>query len=223
MIDLKNDYEKTNLQYIYKHKTNGTYAVVLPLHDKLYNKEKRKRKINLKTIKEAQLYIAETMVEFEHTQTHNKPQKIELLKEAYASYIKECELDERKGNLSEATLEGKKSIFENQILPKLGNVKIQDITEDHIEKFHYDLLSMTSTREKDKKLSNQTLIKVHKQLSAFLNWCVRKKLITYNPAAVVGNFKKIKQEKEFLTYEEFMKLLSVVDNTRDLFIIQLLF
>lgn len=82
---------------------------------------------------------------------------------------------------------------------------------------------MTCLREKDKSLSNQTLIKVHKQLSAFLNYCVRKKLVPYNPAGVVGNFKKVKKEKEYLTYQEFMQLLSVVDNIRDLFIIQLLF
>ena len=52
---------------------------------------------------------------------------------------------------------------------------------------------------------------------------LRKKLVPYNPAGVVGNFKKVKKEKEYLTYQEFMQLLSVVDNIRDLFIIQLLF
>ena len=38
MLNLKDDYVKTNYDYIYKHKTNGTYAVVLPLYDKIYNK-----------------------------------------------------------------------------------------------------------------------------------------------------------------------------------------
>ena len=33
-------------------------------------------------------------------------------------------------------------------------------------------------------------IKYHKQLSAFLNWCVKKKYITYNPAREIGNIKK---------------------------------
>jgi len=221
MIDFKNDYTKTNYEYIYKHNTNGTYAVILPLYEKLYNKSTRKRKVNLKTIKEAQNFIAEERVKFQ--QQDNQPKKAGLFKEVFASYIKECELEERKGNLAESTVEGKKEIFKNQILPKLGNVKIAEITEEHIYKFHNDLLSMTCVREKDKKLSNQTLIKIHKQLSAFLNYCVRKRLISYNPAGVVGNFKKVKKEKEYLTYQEFMKLLSVVDNIRDLFIIQLLF
>ncbi len=221
MINFKDDYTKTNYEYIYKHNTNGTYAVILPLYDKLYNKSTRKRKINLKTIKEAQNFIAEERVKFQ--QQDNQPKKTGLFKEVFASYIKECELEERKGNLAESTIEGKKEIFKNQILPKLGNVKIAEITEEHIYKFHNDLLSMTCAREKDKKLSNQTLIKIHKQLSAFLNYCVRKRLISYNPAGVVGNFKKVKKEKEYLTYQEFMKLLSVVDNIRDLFIIQLLF
>lgn len=221
MINFKEDYKKTNYEYIYKNKTNGTYAVILPLYDKIYNKRVKKRKTNLKTIKEAQDFIAEERIKFKQSDT--QPKKNELLKDVYASYIKECELEVRKGNLADATVDGKKEIFKNQILPKLGNVKITEIKEEHIYKFHNDLLSMTCLREKNKLLSNQTLIKTHKQLSAFLNYCVRKKLISYNPAAIVGNFKKIKKEKEYLTYQEFINLLSVVDNIRDLFIIQLLF
>lgn len=221
MINLKDEYNKTNYEYIYKHKTNGTYAVSINLYDKVYNKRIKKRKINLKTIKEAQDFIAEERVKIK--QQDNQPKKSGLFKDVFASYIKECEIEERKGNLAESTVDGKKEIFKNQILPKLGNVKISDITEEHIYKFHNDLMAMTCSRVKTKSLSNQTLIKVHKQLSAFLNWCVRKRLIAYNPAGVVGNFKKVKKEKEYLTYQEFMTLLSVVDNIRDLFIIQLLF
>ena len=56
MLKLSTDYIKTNYTYIYKHKTKGTYAVVLSLHDELYNKY---TKTNLKTIKEAQDFIAE--------------------------------------------------------------------------------------------------------------------------------------------------------------------
>lgn len=217
-----NDYEKTSYDYIYKHKTKGTYAVTMKLRDKLYNKEVRKTKSNLKTIKEAQNFIAEERVKFQ--QQDNQPKKSGLFKDVFASYIKECEFKQREGKLAESTVEGKKTIFKNQILPKLGNVKISEITEEHIYKFHDDLKSMTCAREKNKELSNQTLIKIHKQLSAFLNYCVKKKLITYNPAGVVGNFKKKgKKEKEYLTYQEFTQLISVVDNIRDLFIIQLLF
>ena len=62
MINFKEDYQKTNYDYIYKHKTNGTYAVAFALYDKLYNKRIKRRKINLKTIKEAQNYIAEERV-----------------------------------------------------------------------------------------------------------------------------------------------------------------
>ena len=223
MLNLKDDYVKTNYDYIYKHKTNGTYAVVLPLYDKIYNKRTKKRKSNLKTIKDAQNFIAVERVKFNNEQD-NQPKKSGLFKDVFASYIKECELEVKKGNLAESTVNGKKEIFKNQILPKLGNVKLIEISEKHIYKFHNDLLSMTCLREKGKKLSNQTLIKTHKQLSAFLNYCVKKRLITYNPAGVVGNFKKVKKEKEYLTHQEFEKLLSVIDdNIRDLFIIQLLF
>ena len=217
----KENYTKTNYLYIYKHNRNGTYAININLMDKIYNKRIKRRKTNLKTIKEAQNFIAKERLKLE--QENRQPKKTGLFKDVFDSYIKECEIEVKKGNLAESTVEGKKTIFKNQILPKLGNVKIAEITEEHIYKFHNDLLSMTCSREKDKGLANQTLIKIHKQLSAFLNYCVRKRLITYNPAGVVGNFKKVKKEKEYLTYDEAMKLLSVVDNIRDLFIIQLLF
>ena len=222
MLNLKDDYVKTNYDYIYKHKTNGTYAVVLPLYDKIYNKRTKKRKSNLKTIKDAQNFIAEERVKFNKEQD-NKPKKTGLFKDAFEAYIKECELAVKKETMAESTVNVKKEVFKNQILPKLGNVKLIEISEEHINKFHNDLLTMTCIRGQNNKLSNQTLIKTHKQLSAFLNYCVRKRLITYNPAGVVGNFKKVKKEKEYLTYQEFEKLLPVVDNIRDLFIIQLLF
>ena len=212
------NYTKTSYPYIYKHNSNGTYAVSLNLYDKIYNK---RRKTNLKTIKEAQNFIAKERLKLE--QENRQPKKTGLFKDVFDSYIKECELKVREGNLAESTVEGKKTIFKNQILPKLGNVKIAEISEEHINKFHDDLLIMTCSREKDKGLANQTLIKIHKQLSAFLNYCVRKRLITYNPAAVVKNFKKVKKKPEYLETYEVMKLLSVVDNIRDLLIIQLLF
>lgn len=223
MIDFKNDYVKTNYPYIYKHKTKGIYAVNFKLHNKIYNTDPKVRKTNFKTIKEAQSFIAKKRVEFEE-QGIPQPKKTELFKDVFDAYIKECELEVRKGKLAESTVDGKKTIFKNQILPKLGNVKIAEISEEHINKFHDDLLSMNCLREKDKKLANQTHIKVHKQLSAFLNYCVRKRLITYNPAGVVGNIKKEKKkEREYLTEKEVETLLSVVDNIRDFFIIELLF
>ena len=109
MLNLKQDYNKTNYQYIYKHKTNNTYAVVLPLYDKIYNKRIKKRKINLKTIKEAQNFIAEERIKFK--ELDNQPKKSGLFKEVFISYIKECELEVRKGNLAESTVDGKKAIF----------------------------------------------------------------------------------------------------------------
>lgn len=222
MLNLKDDYVKTNYDYIYKHKTNGTYAVVLPLYDKIYNKRTKKRKSNLKTIKDAQNFIAVERVKFNNEQD-NQPKKSGLFKDAFDTYIKECELNVKKGNMAESTVNVKKEVFKNQILPKLGNVKLIEISEEHINKFHNDLLTMTCIRGQKTKLSNQTLIKTHKQLSAFLNYCVRKRLITYNPAGVVGNFKKGKRNEEYLTHQEFKKLYSIVKDDRDKFIIHLLF
>ena len=108
MLNLKDDYVKTNYDYIYKHKTNGTYAVVLPLYDKIYNKRTKKRKSNLKTIKDAQNFIAEERVKFNKEQD-NKPKKTGLFKDAFEAYIKECELAVKKETMAESTVNVKRN------------------------------------------------------------------------------------------------------------------
>ena len=221
MINYKEDYKKTTYDYIYKHKNNGTYAVQFNLFNKVYNKRAKIRKINFKTIKEAQDFIADERIKFKNQE--EKMDKHTTFSKAFSNYIEECKIEVKKGNLSKSTVRGKETIFKNQILPVLGRIKINEIREEHILKFHDDLLSMKNLKENDKTLSNQTLIKIHKQLSAFLNYCVRKKLLLYNPAGRVGNFKKVKIEKEYLTYQEFMNLMFFVDDIRDYFILMLLF
>lgn len=217
----KNNFIKTEHKYIYKSKIDGTYLVILNVKDNLYNKRSKVTKTGFKTIREANDFIAKERLKYKNNE--NITNENICFKEAYEEYIKICKLEVKKGIYAESTIRSKETLFKNHILPKLGKVKIKDINEDHIRKFQNDLLSTKNMRNKDKIISNETARKIHKQLSAFFNYCVKRKLITYNPAAIVGNFKKNKKEMPYLTIEEFNKLLSVVDNTRDYFILLLLF
>ena len=221
MINIKDNYTKTEHDYIYKHNTNNTYLVRLMVKDKIYNKRKAIIKSNFQTIKQAKDYIAEERLKFENKENKN----IENLtfRDAFYEYITDCKLEVKKKNLSDSTIDSKQTLFKNQILPKLGNVILTNITEEHIRKFHMDLSNMKNMRNKDVYISNGTIRKIHKQLSAFLNHCVRKGYIRYNPASVVGNFKKEKKEQPYLTMDEFNSLLTQIDNVRDYFIICLLF
>lgn len=221
MINIKENYTKTEHDYIYKHNSNNTYLVRLMLTDKIYNKRKSIIKSNFQTIKQAKDYIAEERLKFEKRENKNIDNL--TFKEAFNEYIDVCKLDVKKGILSDSTIDSKQTLFKNQILPKLGNVVIKNISEEHIRKFHNDLINTKNLRKKDDFISNGTIRKIHKQLSAFLNYCVRKNYITYNPASVVGNFKKEKMEQPYLTMDEFNKLLEQVENIRDYFIISLLF
>lgn len=145
-----------------------------------------------------------------------------LVKEVYTEYIEEFEKKILENSTKTDATRTKKSVFEKHIIPHLGNIKITKITEEHIEKIHEIWKNEKGTRTKENQ-KNATLIKYHKQLSAFLNWCVKKKYIKYNPAREIGNFKKEKKEQEYLTIEEFVKLMKSITNVRDKFIITLLF
>ena len=221
MINIKYNYTKTEHDYIYKHNTNNTYLVRLMVKDKIYNKRKAIIKSNFQTIKQAKDYIAEERLKFENKENKNIDNL--TFRDAFYEYITDCKLEVKKKNLSDSTIDSKQTLFKNQILPKLGNVILTNITEEHIRKFHMDLSNMKNMRNKDVYISNGTIRKIHKQLSAFLNHCVRKGYIRYNPASVVGNFKKEKKEQPYLTMDEFNSLLTQIDNVRDYFIICLLF
>ena len=221
MIDFKRDYDKVkNHKGIYKHKENGTYAVQFYLNDEIYNTRKKDRTSGFNTIRDAQDYMANQRVKNKNQE--NRLSKDMIFAKAYVDYINACKLDVKKGHLDKNTLAGKETIFKNQILPKLSNVIISQMTEEHILKFQNDLLSMKNSVTNE-PLANETIRKVHKQLSAFLNYCVSKKLLLYNPAGRVGNFKRVKKKKVYLTKDEFKDLISKIDNIRDYFIIILLF
>lgn len=220
-INLSDDYIKTDHKYIYKHRTNNTYLVRFYINDKIYNKRNKITKSGFKTISETQDFIAEMRIKYKNKE--NKNNDTITFKEAFEEYINDCKLEVKKGNLSDSTINSKQTIFKNQILPKLGKVIITNVTEKTIRVFQEDLLDVENKRVKGQILSNGTVTKIHKQLSAFLNSCVRKRLIPYNPASIVGNVKKEKVEKEFLTIQEFKELISVVNNMRDYFILVLLF
>ena len=221
MLNLK-DYVKTEHEYIYKHKTNGTFLVRYSFKNEYYNKRKIHMKSGLKSISECKDIIAELRTNIKNN-GYKQLEKNFKLSEVYKIYIDELKIEVKKGNLASSSLDSKETIFKIHILPKLGNIYIKDIDEDHIRKFQEDLLTTRNKRIKGQILSNGTMRKIHKQLSAFLNWCVRKRLIFVNPAAIVGNFKKQKKEQPYLKLQEFKQLLSVVDNERDFFIIALLF
>ena len=202
-----------------KKQNDGTYMVDVSMGADVLGNRTRIRKKGIKTYTEAEQIEADLIKQKKDKKTIKNNL---LVKEVYTEYIDDFERKIAENSKKTNTTRTKKSVFENHIIPHLGDIKITKITEEHIEKIHEIWKNEKGTRTKDNQ-KNATLIKYHKQLSAFLNWCVKKKYITYNPAREIGNFKKEKKEQEYLTIEEFVQLMKSITDVRDKFIITLLF
>ncbi len=75
----------------------------------------------------------------------------------------------RKLKLSAVNLRDAKSHYENHIEPYLGNMDIEEITEDDIENIMID---------KTSKLANKTVNIIVEKISTIFNFATRKKLVT---------------------------------------------
>ena len=172
-----------------KKQNDGTYMVDVSMGADVLGNRTRIRKKGIKTYTEAEQIEADLIKQKKDKKTIKNNL---LVKEVYTEYIEDFERKIAENSKKTNTTRTKKSVFENHIIPHLGDIKITKITEEHIEKIHEIWKNEKGTRTKDNQ-KNATLIKYHKQLSAFLNWCVKKKYITYNPAREIGNFKKEKK------------------------------
>ena len=85
------------------------------------------------------------------------------------------------------------------------------------------MFNTKNIRGKKLELSNGTIRKVYKQLHAFFEYCVKEEYISTNPCDRVNNFKKEKKEKEYITLEEYNKIIKCISNQRDITIVRLLF
>ncbi len=196
---------------------NGTYTVDVNLT--INGKYVRTRKKGIKSKKEAQ-EIAAKIRNDKEVQT----KKIHTtFKEIYLKYISYCKIEIEKGNMRKTTLDSKISIFEKHIIPFFNKYSIQAITKNDILEFQKELSKTKNIRNSEHTLANGTIRKIYKQLNAFFEYCFQEEYITVNPCSKVNNFKKEKKEKEYLTIEEFYKLVENINSIRDITIIYLLF
>lgn len=197
---------------------DGTYTIDVSMGYR-NGKRLRIRKKGIKKLKEAQ----EIETDIRNERTGYIKRKRMTFKEAYLQYKSNCEIEQEKGNYRATTIDSKNSIFENHILPFFSNFYLDEITKDIILKFQKLITEKTNIRCKSQKLSNGTTRKIYKQLHAFFEYCSNEDIIINSPCKGINNFKVEKKEKEFLTYDEFLCLLSNVDNIRDKTILILLF
>ena len=110
----------------------------------------------------------------------------------------------RKLKLSAINLRDAISHYENHIEPYLGNMDIEEITEDDIEDIMID---------KTSKLANKTVNIIVEKISTIFNFATKKKLFKgTNPARHVDKLSEDNERTRFLSKKE-IKLL--MDNVKD--------
>ena len=114
-------------------KKNGTTAYMFKKYlgvDPLTGKQKETTRRGFKTIKEAKIALSRLEVEIQENGIQSKPKK-----RKYNDVCDEWFNEVYKHRVKESTFWNTKLIFEKHILPKLGNLFIQNISTNHCQKF----------------------------------------------------------------------------------------
>lgn len=112
--------------------------------------------------------------------------------------------------VSGEVLNTKQIIFRKHVFPYLGNMRVSDITREHIERWHEWL-----RKQKDrngKPLKNSYLICVHSVLSAAFNAADSALTPRGNTAKACGNFRAGRKRLRWWTIPEYRKFSSRIEN-----------
>lgn len=189
-------------------KRNNSWCFYYFIPDPNTGKKIQKYKCGFKTKKEA----LEAKLAIEAQVRNNQyvaPNKITL-----GEYLQNW-LENRRPNLSPTTYDGYKVNIEKHIIPILGHINLQRLTAMDIENF-YALKRAEGSMADGKKgrLSERSLLYIHRVLSKALKSAVTKNLISRNVANDVEDKPKIpRYNAKIYGLEEIMMLLECVANT----------
>jgi len=90
-----------------------------------------------------------------------------------------------KPNVRRTTYEARRYIFQNHIIPSLGNIQLTELTEDDVGRFLEDRKHHGNHRPESKsypEMSDESMLHLHRLLRQCLSQAVRDGLIQNNPA-----------------------------------------
>lgn len=108
------------------------------------------------------------------------------------------------------------------IIPRLGSVRLQDLTRQDVKALYQSLLDAGRVRTGG-PLSRKSVLNVHRCLRAALNEAVEDWILRSNPASGAFSYSKVRERKEMLTWtvEEIRTFLAFVRTTREYALYQL--
>ncbi|MBQ5986126.1 MAG: site-specific integrase [Clostridia bacterium] len=117
----------------------------------------------------------------------------------FGAYINEVLQTKKSRELLKTTTYDRYIQFQKGITPALGNLKLGDLTPQHLNRFYADLKNGKVTGH---KLANRTVNAYHGFISSVLTQAYKEGLIINNPAERVTLFKAQKRRVDSLTAEQ---------------------
>lgn len=185
-------YEKTRYQNIYRHKKNKNYLVMIskPVKTSIssYNGKKILKLEEALAIRDNPTQKIKNTSKNVHTRTFDC---------LWYDYITDCQ-NVRK--LAKNSIIRKNKTF-NKYLKGVFYKKVNKIEEND---FTYYIEKL--------KCTDKTKNEIIKEAKAFFNWCVKEKIIAYNPIANVSKYKVLKSEMKYWQPEEIKKFFDTINN-----------
>lgn len=182
-----------------RERAKGTFTITIEMpKDPITNKRRQKFYTIRGNKKDAEKFLTEKLNELDNGILVDTP------KLKYSKYIEIWE-DKTFNNLELTTIEGYKSKIKNHIIPKIGNLYLEDIKPLHLQNLYGDLIK--------EGLSNRSVLSIHRIIHTSLKQAVKWQLVTRNVADCVEPPKAKKYEANFLNDIETNKLLEVAKNS----------
>ncbi|MCL2718786.1 MAG: site-specific integrase [Lachnospiraceae bacterium] len=137
----------------------------------------------------------------------NAPDDSEYIKQndvTFGGWLDTWMKDYKKNSVRPATYTTYHYCIETHIRPELGDIKLQRLRPDHIQKLLND---MTRGNKKKAPLASWTVLKVKNIISGALEQAIRNQIIPYNPARATIPPKLEQKEIRILTDEEQKQFL----------------
>lgn len=169
-------------------------------------KTQQKQKRGFSTKKEAQTFLTEVQYSL------NNRTYIAESKTTLQDYMPQWLFEYMAPRLKQITVDGHWKKIKNHILPRLGTIRIQDLTPHDLEMFYNDLLKSGNLRT-GKGLSPKSIRQVHLILSKAFSDAARNGFVAQNPVSLVSPPKLEPKEMKHYTADWLSRLLSLSQGT----------
>lgn len=143
---------------------------------------------------------------FLYKQEH--PENAMTFRELYDEYESSRAFKDKPG-----TIINRKSIVNSRIMVFFGDMLISEISEEEIEKWQFHFVNPDGTYV----FSECYLRSLHARLSAILNYAVKRKYITWNPASGMSIGTKNGPEKPVWTPEEYNRFRKCIEDKPEVY------